>query len=238
MAKKDTSKDVMPAVKKTGTAIYINGIPFLSTDKVKEIKLTWKGIEATGDKITELLASAVQRYFGTGDILYNAAINYRGKINIKIIADATGLDAHKVSTSIKIYTTFKDNPDMLKSLTLKDAVKFIAGPKENENGGRKSIAYGGDGSQPELDWEEAFMRKPLAKVTLEDYRIDAPNSHELWIVKRGLKFPTKMLEVTLGDETDAGMKLAYDEFMKKTQMAAEEYLSAKEHFQKSTGGAE
>jgi hypothetical protein len=216
-----------PAMKKSGGDLMLNGSLLLTSDELKQLKGNWKTIDSYGTKIASLMISATQRYYLSGEILWEAAMRYKGKINYKILSKAVGAPSYKISNSIKIYQLFKDHPDEIEHLSVQDAFKLIR-DRESSGGKQKRIEYGPGNGQKEFDWEQVFEQDPVASVPLKNYRIACPDDHALWLYRRGMNFPTQFLEIKAGNETDPVMKLAYSELVKEIQMASEKYLLIKE----------
>lgn len=194
---------------------------------IKRVKELISGIDADGEKIIKIFKSTAQRYFEIGEILYNWILDYRGKINIKITSDIFGIPTNRVSTGLKIYKLFKDNAELLENLSLQEAMKLLR-EKSGQNEPHNRIAYEDDENQLELDWEEIFTHKPIAKVKLENYRINAPNENELWLIKRGINNPIKIVDVFVVPTEDDSVKNAHREMIKKIQAATEEFYSVYE----------
>lgn len=149
------------------------------------------------------------------------------------ITDVLKLSLVTVNRYIALYETFKENPEELESLTMKEAIHKAAlefcAKKSGETKGK--AVYGGDpNKQPELDWEEAFSKPPVSKAKLKNYRFECFAHRSLWLVKRGMNFPVKFMDLFTERPKDE-LALPYDAMMKAIQASVELYFEQVERME-------
>ena len=219
-------------VKKSAEGITVDGYVFLKKDDYDEIMHGQKQINAIGKKVEGLIRSAAQLHFITGQKLRQAQeefINYRLVQTFKQIAEITGLPERRVKTAMKIYQEFKDDPERLESLTVQECMRLI-GEKDGEGGEKKrqeAIEYAGD-ERRDFDFEELFNQQPLSKGELNRYRVMVTGDSELWIVKRGLNVPMKIIDIFTGSSSVPAVSLAHKKLLYDVQSAAEEFYAVYE----------
>lgn len=219
-------------VKKTADGITVDGYVFLKKDDYDEIMHGQKQINAIGKKVEGLIRNAAQLHFITGQKLRQAQeefINYRLVQTFKQIAEITGLPERRVKTAMKIYQEFKDDPERLESLTVQECMRLI-GEKEGEGSEKKkaeAIEYAGD-ERREFDFEELFERQPLSRVELNQYRVMVTGESEIWLVKKGLNVPMKIMDIFTGSANTPEISLAHKKLLHDVQSAAEEFYSVYE----------
>ena len=138
--------------------------------------------------------------------------------------------AFDVSTAdryLRVYENFKDNPKVLAGLTVSGALKLLSAPKREA---LKAEAYGAEDKQPELPWERYFELPPLSReVKLNNYRFEVPNSHEVYLIRRGFSYPVKIAEVLAPE--DKRLKTAHRGMLETVQAALERYYQEVERLE-------
>jgi hypothetical protein len=126
---------------------------------------------------------------------------------------------HTAATYIRVYENYKDNPKALADQTISGALKLLSAPPPVKRG---PIEYGGPGKQLELPWEAVFSKPPVSGVSLKDHRFECVGNHEVYLVKRELNFPVKVVDLIVG-EPDEHLKAPYRGMMEAIQGALEQY---------------
>ena len=217
-------------VKKSAEGITVDGNIFLKKDDYDAIVASQKQINAIGKKVEGLIRSAAQLHFITGQKLRQAQeefINYRLVQTFKQIAEITGLPERRVKTAMKIYQEFKDDPERLESLTVQECMRLIGEKEGGEKKKTEVIEYAGD-EQREFDFEELFERQPLSRVELNQYRVMVTGESEIWLVKKGLNVPMKIMDIFTGSANTPEISLAHKKLLHDVQSAAEEFYSVYE----------
>ncbi len=128
---------------------------------------------------------------------------------------------------IALYERFRDNPKEIEDLTIEAALGVKRASAEK---GR--IEYGNPDRQYEFDWEAAFAKPPISKAKLKDHRFECPDNRSIWLVKRGINYPVKFLDL-FSDEPNDTLKFPYEDMMKKIQGAVEMYFQEVEKIEKT-----
>jgi hypothetical protein len=130
--------------------------------------------------------------------------------------------AFDVSTAnryLRIYNNFKDNSKALAGQTVAGALKLLSAPKREA---LETVEPDEEDRQPELPWERYFELPPLdRKVKLNNHRFEAPNSHEVYLIRRGLNYPVKIAEVLAPE--DRRLKTARRGMLEDIQAVLERY---------------
>jgi len=141
------------------------------------------------------------------------------------VRDVLKLSLQTVNRYITIYEAFKGKPEELEDLTMKDALHRAAlefyAKKPREKTGR--IEYGNPTKQLEFDWEAVFAKPPVSKAKLKNYRFECPDQRSLWMVKRGMDFAVKYLDL-FTDRPNRELRSPYETMMKTIQGAVELYF--------------
>lgn len=212
--------------------VVIGGYLVFNSEQVSRIKSCFVRIAKNGEKITSLMKSSVEDYFEAGEILFKAVLELPCKVNYKMLADSTGITPIQVSNALKIYKYFKDAPELMDNLTMKDAVRLICG-KEKADGKeeKQKITWNQDAGQMEFDWEQVFQKPTASHLELQDVRFENPDNLSLWMIKRGSNFPVKYCEFYADPPKDPVLKIEHDNMMKEIQASVEKFFKAKEDYQ-------
>jgi hypothetical protein len=125
----------------------------------------------------------------------------------------------QANTYIRVYLFYKDDPKLLVDLTIQGALDTISRPPPLPAG---PVVYGNPDNQLEFDWEASFQKPTVSKVKLENYRFVCPDARSLWLVRRGIPVPEKIMDLRL-DKPLGELKFHYDEMMRAVQGAVEQY---------------
>jgi hypothetical protein len=138
--------------------------------------------------------------------------------------------AFDVSTAnryLRIYNNFKDTPKALAGLTASGALKLLSAPKKEPLEVPEPEAAD---RQPELPWERYFELPPLDReVKLKNYRFEVPNSHEVYLIRRGLSYPVKIADVLIPE--DKRLKTAHRGMLENIQAVIERYYQEVERLE-------
>jgi hypothetical protein len=128
---------------------------------------------------------------------------------------------------LRIYNNFKDTPKVLAGLTITGALKLLSAPKKEP---LEVIEPDAADRQPELPWERYFELPPLDReVKLKNYRFEVPNSHEVYLVRRGLNYPVKIADVLIPE--DKRLKTAHRGMLENIQADIERYYQEVERLE-------
>jgi hypothetical protein len=128
---------------------------------------------------------------------------------------------------LRIYENFKDDLGALAGLTASGALKLLSAPR------REALQAEGDENpdrQPDLPWERYFELPPLTRdVKLVNHRFEVPNSHEVYLIRRGLNYPVKIAEVLAPE--DRRLNTAHRGMLEGVQAALERYYQELERIE-------
>jgi hypothetical protein len=136
-------------------------------------------------------------------------------------------DVSTANRYLRIYENFKDDPRALKDQTIGGALKLLSAPRREA---LKADVSGEADRQQELPWERYFELPPLDReVKLKDHRFEIPNSHEVYLIRRGFSYPVKIAEVLAPE--DERLKTARRGMFENVQAALERYYQEVERIE-------
>jgi hypothetical protein len=223
-----------PAVKsgKDG-AVKLSGEKFLGKRNAKKLAELYSIIEENEKAAISLALKTARAYFDAGAILARAArdFNYRtARLSAKAVAELCGFPERRIALSLKIFSAWERNPEALRGLSLREAVKLIA-PAPESGAGYNRVEFGGDPGQLELDFGELFKLPAATNPDLKNHRTIADYLTEIIVVSRtddGRLVNKRFARFSEDVPQDRTLRSAYKTMTGKTQAAIEEYLAALE----------
>lgn len=208
--------------------VLIDGKVVITADEREQLNELAFGIKSDGEKIHRLMMKAAQRHYEMGQILNTCIGRVRGLPTMAKLEQATGLSQHLCSTALKIYKHFKDAPELLEGLTMRDVAALISPPKDKGEKPHKPD-YALPSGQLEF-CEDSFGLPTLSGINMNNYRIVDGDQGRLYVLKRGVNIPVPVSQMTINppDKDDVVMSEAYRELMNTTQCALEKYFSIME----------
>ena len=220
---------------KTSTgSIMMHGVQFLGVRDAKKVATIFNGIAEYEKAAVKLLVETTRAYYDAGNILAAALrrSDYRvSQMGLKAFSNAVGFPERYVRLALKIFKHFENNPDALKGLALRDALKLIAPPPPAGEDGLNRIDLGGDPGQMKFDFGDLFERPAVNNQSLRNYRTVGDQISEIIVVRRtadgGLvsKCFNRFHEDIPQNPT---LRHAYKTMSLITQAAVEDYLAALE----------
>jgi len=214
--------------------VKINGKQILGIRDAKKVATIFDEIADNEKAAVKLLAKTTRAYYDAGNILAAALSNWGlsgGKLTAKAVADASGFPERRITLALKIFKHFEENPDALKGLDLRDALKLIAPPPPAGEDGLNRIDLGGDPGQMKFDFGDLFERPADANRSLKSFRTVGDLLSEIiavHVTKDG-KFISKSFARFSEDvPQNPTLRLAYKTMSQRTQAAIEDYLAALE----------
>ena len=190
----------------------INGI-------VEDIKKKVKTVEC-------LMLSAAQNYFVLGEILERASKKATCSMTCAKYEAKTGIPSRMVSTALKIYKDFEDNPEGLNGLTMREVAMRIGKKKESDGGESSPVHYNLPEGQLECSNEFDFALPTMSGVSLEKYRVHADfESGKFFLLSKKDKVPIPMGSISVDQPKNESMKVAYQQLMEQTQCLIEQYYA-------------
>jgi len=214
-------------------AVY-NGLTFMGVRDTKKVSAIFAKIDAHEKAAEKLVIQTAKAYYNAGNILANAIrnFNYKAKgLTAKAIADASGFSEKRITTALKIFKHFENNPDALNGLTLRDSLKLIAPPPAAGEEGYNRVDLGGDPGQIQMDFGDLFKLPSTVNPTLQSYRTMAEKMSEIIVVRRagdGSLISKRFAHFGEDIPQDPNLRHAYKIMSQKTQAAVEDYLAALE----------
>jgi hypothetical protein len=215
-------------------SIEIQGKRFLGSRDAKKVATIFAEIAENEKTAVKLLEKTARAYYDAGNILAAALSrsDFRvSQMGLKAFSNAVGFPERYVRLALKIFKHFENNPDALKGLALRNALKLIAPPPPAGEEGLNRVDLGGDPGQMKFDFGELFERPAVTNQSLMNYRTVGDQISEIIVVRRtadgGLvsKCFNRFHEDIPQNPT---LRLAYKTMSQKTQAAIEDYLAALE----------
>jgi hypothetical protein len=215
-------------------SVEIQGKLFLGSRDAKKVAAIFAEISENEKAVVKLLAKTARAYYDAGNILAAALRRSDYKISqmgLKAFSAAVGFPERHIRLALKIFKHFENNPDALKGLELRDALKLIAPPPPAGEEGLNRIDLGGDPGQLRLDFGDLFERPPNVNQSLVNYRTVGEQLSEIIVVRRTADggLVSKCFNRFHEDiPQNPALRLAYKTMSQKTQAAIEDYLAALE----------
>lgn len=215
-----------------GKTIEPNRLVIGTRDKNK-VAAIFAEIETHEKSAKKILVKTALAYYEAGNILVAALKKsyVNAMPNLKDISAAVGFPTRHVSLALRIFKRFENNPDLLKELELRDALKLIAPTPPAGEDGYNRVDLGGDPGQPELDFGELFNLPPAANKSLKNYRTVGELVSEIIVVRRtedNLLTSKRFARFFEDIPQNPALRSAFMAMSKKTQAAIEDYLAALE----------
>lgn len=203
-----------------------DGNMILSSEERETVNNILEDIKHTGRKVEALMISAAKSYFALGEILDQAARKATCTMTASKYEVKTGIPARMVTTSLKIYKRFCDNPDALEGLTMREVAMLIGEKKGVEDKAAGGVQYSLPDGQLEMIGAEDFGLPTLSGVNLEKYRLHTDMEHgKFYLLSKIDKIPIPMGSLTVDQPRNEVMKSAYNQLMQETQCLLERYYS-------------
>jgi len=215
--------------------IKIDGKQFLGIRDAKKLAAIFAGIAENERAAVKLLEKTARAYYDAGNILIAALKRFADykvpHMGLKLFSEAVGFPERHVRLALKIFKAFENNPDALKGLDLRDALKLIAPPPPAGEEGLNRIDLGGDPGQMNLGFDELFELPAAANRSLQSYRTVGELITEILVVHRngnGLLTSKRFAHFCEDVPQNPVLRHAYKTMSQKTQAAIEDYLAALE----------
>ena len=201
----------------------------------KKLAEIYRLIDENEKAVAGLAVKTARAYFDAGAVLAAAVRNFNHKkvrLSVKTIAGVCGFPERRVILSLKIFNAWERDPDALRELSLREAVKMIA-PAPESGGGYNRVELGGDPGQGGLDFGELFKLPAATNPALKNHRTIADYLTEIIVVSRaddGRLINKRFARFSEDVPQDQALRTAYKAMTWKTQAAIEEYLAALEEY--------
>jgi len=209
----------------------LHSLSKFSVNTLTKLKILFSQIDDNEKAALKLVVNTAKIYYDAGNILADVISKSRTPVTAHVISKAYGFPERKITLALKIFKNFENNPDALKSLTMRDALKMIAPPPAPGENGYNRVDLGGDPGQLKFDFGELFTVPAAANRTLQNYRTVGDLVSEIIVVKRSTegKLISKRF-AHFGEDIPQNplLRQAYKAMSQKTQAAIEDYLAALE----------
>ena len=203
----------------------------LGVRETNKVKSLFAQIEENEKSAVKLLINTAKLYYDAGNILAAALSQWSTAPTVAAVSNAYGLPERKITIALKIFKHFENNPDLLKSLSMRDALKMIAPPPPAGEDGYNRVDLGGDPGQMKFDFGELFAIPAVANNSLRNYRTVGDLVSEIIVVKRaedGNLISKRFARFDEDIPQNPLLRQAYKTMSQKTQAAIEDYLAALE----------
>lgn len=205
-------------------AVYIGGVLVMSSADHGKFNTLAGELIKDGKKLEELVFSAVKKHFALGKIVSAAAEKLPRGFTNKDLAEALKVPAGTIGTSYRVYRKFKDCPEALEGLTLRDVAALISDRKPAEGAGRERVEYSLPVGQLE-DLSDSFGLPTLSGVRLESHRLRY-NQGEFYLIRKGFNVPLPVVRMTVEQPRSESMEGAFSLMRDEVQKALERYYKA------------
>lgn len=178
-------------------------------------------------KVESIIRSAAVNYCCLGSMLYQASCKATCTMTAAKYEAKTGIPARMVSTAMKVYKKFGNNPEALAELSMREVAMLIGEKKDAQNGGETStVHYNLPEGQLEYSNEFDFGLPTLSGIELTNYRLHADTkSGNFFLLSKKDKLPIPVGGLTVDQPHNETMKAAYNELLDQTQCALERYYA-------------
>jgi hypothetical protein len=224
--KKPTEK-----IQNKNTLLTLSWKPLLGVRDKNKITALFAQIEENEKAALKLIVNTAKVYYDAGNILAGAISKFERPLTAKNICQSYDFPERKITLALKIFKHFENNPDALKGLTMRDAIKMIAPPPPAGEDGYNRIDLGGDPGQMKFDFGELFTVPATANQSLKNYRTVGDLVSEIILVRRtndGKLISKRFAHFCEDVPQNPLLRQAYKAMSQKTQAAIEDYLAALE----------
>lgn len=196
----------------------------ITEDEHEEINQLVDDIKAKTVKLQKILCSGAKAYFRIGELLKMAEKRSTCRMTARIYSEKTGVPERMVSTALKIYNNFADNPEALEGMSIRAAAMLVCPPDDKENG-PEQVTF-----MPELpkgqlpDYSEDFGLPTASGIDLQRFRLRADlHERKMYLLRKGCPGAFPIMEFSVEEPKNDTMQMAYDKFVDEVQKATERY---------------
>lgn len=195
----------------------------------EEINQLVDDIKAKTVKLQKILCSGAKAYFRIGEILKAAEKRSTCKMTAKVYSEKTGVPERMVSTAIRIYRNFADNPEALEGMSIRSAAMLIC-PSDEKKDGAEQVSFMPELPQGQLpDYSEDFGLPTSSGVDLHRFRLRADlRERKMYLLRKGCHGAFPIMEFSVEEPKNDTMQMAYNKFVDEVQKATERYYGVVE----------
>lgn len=223
--------------------VVVDGVTVITGEEKARIRELVTGIESDGDKARRLMMSALEKHFELGKIIDGIIprLNAGKAASAALIAEYTQIPVRQVNLDLKIFKQFKDKPELMANITMREVTAMISDGAEKRGGREDStgerVQYMIPAGQLQFN-EESFGLPPLSGVAMDTYRVQLDKQNgTLYLLQKGAPSAVPLGTLTVETPKDAAMQDAYERLMSETQCAVERYYAVIEQERRREDGA-
>lgn len=184
-------------------------------------------ITHSAKKVEQLVRSTARNYLFLGSMLYKASSKATCTMTAAKYEAKTGIPARMVSTAMKVFKKFANNPEAIDGLTMREIAMLIGDKKESLDGGETSLVkYNLPEGQLEYTGDYDFGLPTMSGIELSSYRLHADTKNgNFFLLSKKDKIPIPIGGLTVDQPHNDTMKAAYNELLVQTQCALERYYA-------------
>ena len=206
----------------------------ITSEERETINEIVEDISRSVKKVESIIRSAAVNYCCLGSMLYQASCKATCTMTAARYEAKTGIPARMVSTAMKVYKKFGNNPEALAELSMREVAMLIGEKKDAQNGGETSTVHYNLPEGQQNSFNEDFGLPTASGELLEKYRLHTDyESGRFFLLSKGSPAAIPMGSLVVDQPHTEAMKAAYRELMTETQCLLERYYALIEQEEKN-----
>lgn len=198
----------------------------ITSEERETINEIVEDISRSVKKVETIFRNAAVNYCCLGSMLYKASCKATCVMTAARYEAKTGIPARMVSTAMKVYKKFGNNPEALEKLTMREVAMLIGEKKESDEGETSPVHYNLPEGQLEYTGDYDFGLPTMSGIELSSYRLHADTKNgNFFLLSKKDKIPIPIGGLTVDQPHNDTMKAAYNELLVQTQCALERYYA-------------
>lgn len=198
----------------------------ITSEEHEAINEIVENISRSVKKVETIFRNAAVNYCCLGSMLYKASCKATCVMTAARYEAKTGIPARMVSTAMKVYKKFGNNPEALEKLTMREVAMLIGEKKESDEGETSPVHYNLPEGQLEYTGDYDFGLPTMSGIELSSYRLHADTKNgNFFLLSKKDKIPIPIGGLTVDQPHNDTMKAAYNELLVQTQCALERYYA-------------
>ena len=206
----------------------------ITSEEHEAINAIVEDISRSVKKVESIVRSAAVNYCCLGSMLYQASCKATCTMTAARYEAKTGIPARMVSTAMKVYKKFGNNPEALAELSMREVAMLIGEKKDAQDGGETSTVHYNLPEGQQNSFNEDFGLPTASGELLEKYRLHTDyESGRFFLLSKGSPAAIPMGSLVVDQPHTEAMKAAYRELMTETQCLLERYYALIEQEEKN-----
>lgn len=199
----------------------------ITSEEHEAINEIVEDISRSVKKVESIVRSAAVNYCCLGSMLYQASCKATCTMTAAKYEAKTGIPARMVSTAMKVYKKFGNNPEALAELSMREVAMLIGEKKDAQNGGEtNTVHYNLPEGQFLKNFNEDFGMPTISGVDLQKYRLHTDiQSGKFFLLSKDSGAAIPMGSLLVDQPHTDTMKTAYQKLMLETQCLLERYYA-------------